>query len=146
MLHFYSNKQINKCNWKWCPLVVGEVLQDMFLKLICFTHTPHHPLNFLFIYLAISASEEAASAQPGHFLDLLASSQGRRLDEQRASMGTLPGLLLDQNNSQAVLSQLIASADSKEPDDDFFDILIKCQVGHSNQNTHSSSVYSSRRG
>ncbi|KAK3547300.1 hypothetical protein QTP86_018834, partial [Hemibagrus guttatus] len=75
----------------------------------------------------IYASEEAASAQPGHFLDLLASSQGRRLDEQRASMGTLPGLLLDQNNSQAVLSQLIANADSKEPDDDFFDILIKCQ-------------------
>ncbi|XP_047662720.1 G protein signaling modulator 2, like isoform X2 [Tachysurus fulvidraco] len=75
----------------------------------------------------ISASEEAASAQPGHFLDLLASSQGRRLDEQRVSMGPLPGLLLDQNNSQAMLSQLIASADSKEPDDDFFDILIKCQ-------------------
>ncbi|TSL61156.1 G-protein-signaling modulator 2 [Bagarius yarrelli] len=75
----------------------------------------------------ISASEEAASAQPGHFLDLLASSQGRRLDEQRASVGTLPGLLVDRNNSQAVLSQLIASADNKEPDDDFFDILIKCQ-------------------
>lgn len=55
-------------------------------------------------------------------------------------MGTLPGLLLDQNNSQAVLSQLIASAESKEPDDDFFDILIKCQVSHkgSNQNTHTS--------
>lgn len=84
-------------------------------------------------------SEEAASAQPGHFLDLLASSQGRRLDEQRASMGTLPGLLLDQNNSQDVLSQLIANADSKEPDDDFFDILIKCQVSHrgSSQHTHS---------
>ncbi|XP_046725319.1 G protein signaling modulator 2, like isoform X1 [Silurus meridionalis] len=75
----------------------------------------------------ISTSEEAASAQPGHFLDLLASSQNRRLDEQRASMSALPGLLLDQNNSQAMLSQLIASADSKEPDDDFFDILIKCQ-------------------
>ncbi|KAK3518415.1 hypothetical protein QTP70_000592 [Hemibagrus guttatus] len=75
----------------------------------------------------IAVRKQAASAQPGHFLDLLASSQGRRLDEQRASMGTLPGLLLDQNNSQAVLSQLIANADSKEPDDDFFDILIKCQ-------------------
>lgn len=79
---------------------------------------------------AISVSEDMASAQPGHFLDLLASSQARRLDEQRASMGALPGLLLDQNNSQAMLSQLIASADSKEPDDDFFDILIKCQVSH----------------
>ncbi|XP_053499305.1 G protein signaling modulator 2, like isoform X1 [Ictalurus furcatus] len=75
----------------------------------------------------ISVSEEAASAQPGHFLDLLASSQARRLDEQRASMGTLPGLVLDQNNRDAMLSQLIASTESKEPDDDFFDILIKCQ-------------------
>ncbi|KAI4894231.1 hypothetical protein NFI96_006082 [Prochilodus magdalenae] len=76
---------------------------------------------------SISTSEVEASEQPGHFLDLLATSQSRRLDEQRASMGSLPGLRLDQSSSQAVLSQLIASADSKEPDDDFFDMLVKCQ-------------------
>uniref|UniRef100_A0A8B9L235 G protein signaling modulator 2 n=1 Tax=Astyanax mexicanus TaxID=7994 RepID=A0A8B9L235_ASTMX len=76
---------------------------------------------------SISASEAQASEQSGHFLDLLASSQGRRLDEQRASVAGLPGLHLDQNTSQDVLSKLIASADSKEPEDDFFDMLIKCQ-------------------
>ncbi|XP_062871713.1 G protein signaling modulator 2, like isoform X2 [Trichomycterus rosablanca] len=75
----------------------------------------------------ISSCEGEAAAQPGHFLDLLASSQNRRLDEQRVSVGNLPGLRLDQNTSQAVISQLIASADSKDPDEDFFDILIKCQ-------------------
>ncbi|XP_076840641.1 G protein signaling modulator 2, like isoform X2 [Brachyhypopomus gauderio] len=68
-----------------------------------------------------------ASAQPGHFLDLLATSQSRRLDEQRVSVGGLPGLRLDKSGSQSVLSQLIASADGKEPEEDFFDMLIKCQ-------------------
>uniref|UniRef100_A0A673JJQ1 G-protein-signaling modulator 2-like n=1 Tax=Sinocyclocheilus rhinocerous TaxID=307959 RepID=A0A673JJQ1_9TELE len=64
---------------------------------------------------------------PGHFLDLLASSQSRRLDEQRASVDSLPGLRLDQRHSQDVLSKLMASADNKEPAEDFFDMLIKCQ-------------------
>lgn len=78
---------------------------------------------------AISESAADASGQPGHFLDLLASSQSRRLDEQRASAGSLPGLRLDQRHSQDVLSKLMASADSAEPEEDFFDMLIKCQVG-----------------
>uniref|UniRef100_A0A8C1UZJ3 G protein signaling modulator 2, like n=1 Tax=Cyprinus carpio TaxID=7962 RepID=A0A8C1UZJ3_CYPCA len=76
---------------------------------------------------SISASGAEASAQPGHLLDLLANSQSRRLDEQRASVDSLPGLRLDQRHSQDVLSKLIASADNKEPDEDFFDMLIKCQ-------------------
>ncbi|XP_057175536.1 G protein signaling modulator 2, like isoform X1 [Triplophysa rosa] len=75
----------------------------------------------------ISESAADASAQPGHFLDLLVSSRSRRLDEQRASVGGLPGLRLDQRHSQDVLSKLMASADSAEPDEDFFDMLIKCQ-------------------
>lgn len=78
---------------------------------------------------AISESTVDASAQPGHFLDLLVSSQSRRLDEQRASVGGLPGLRLDQRHSQDVLSKLMASADRTEPDEDFFDMLIKSQVG-----------------
>lgn len=78
--------------------------------------------------LAISTPGAEASAQPGHFLDLLASSQSRRLDEQRASVDSLPGLRLDQCHSQDVLSKLMVSADNKEPDEDFFDMLIKCQV------------------
>ncbi|KTF87007.1 hypothetical protein cypCar_00041942 [Cyprinus carpio] len=81
----------------------------------------------ILVYEAISASGAEASAQPGHLLDLLANSQSRRLEEQRASVDSLPGLRLDQRHSQDVLSKLIASADNKEPDEDFFDMLIKCQ-------------------
>ncbi|XP_051517831.1 G-protein-signaling modulator 2-like isoform X2 [Myxocyprinus asiaticus] len=76
---------------------------------------------------SISVSEAEASSQPWHFLDLLASSQSRRLDEQRSSVDSLPGLRLNQRRSQDVLSKLMASADGKETDEDFFDILIKCQ-------------------
>uniref|UniRef100_A0A673IXU7 G-protein-signaling modulator 2-like n=1 Tax=Sinocyclocheilus rhinocerous TaxID=307959 RepID=A0A673IXU7_9TELE len=75
----------------------------------------------------VALKKSEASAQPGHFLDLLASSQSRRLDEQRASVDGLPGLRLDQRHSQDVLSKLMASADNREPDEDFFDMLIKCQ-------------------
>lgn len=75
----------------------------------------------------ISTPGADASAQPGHFLDLLASSQSRRLDEQRASVDSLPGLRLDQRHSQDVLGKLMASANNKEPDEDFFDMLIKSQ-------------------
>ncbi|XP_059503785.1 G-protein-signaling modulator 2 isoform X1 [Stegostoma tigrinum] len=67
------------------------------------------------------------SPQTGEFLDLLASSQSRRLDDQRASTGNLPGLRVDQHNYHSVFSHLITSADSKEPDDSFFDMLVKCQ-------------------
>ncbi|XP_067893692.1 G-protein-signaling modulator 2 isoform X2 [Heterodontus francisci] len=67
------------------------------------------------------------SPQTDEFLDRLASSQSRRLDDQRASSRNLPGLRLNQHNSHPVLSRLITSGDSKEPDDSFFDMLVKCQ-------------------
>lgn len=35
---------------------------------------------------------------PGHFLELLASSQARRLDDQRVSMSHFPGLRLNTSN------------------------------------------------
>uniref|UniRef100_A0A3Q1FRE2 G protein signaling modulator 2 n=1 Tax=Acanthochromis polyacanthus TaxID=80966 RepID=A0A3Q1FRE2_9TELE len=57
----------------------------------------------------------------------VSSAQGRRLEESSAAGGSLPGLRLNQNSSQAVLSHLMASADNAEPDDDFFDMLVKCQ-------------------
>lgn len=66
------------------------------------------------------------SPNTDEFLDLLASSQSRRLDDQRASFSNLPGLRLTQNNSQSVLGHLMTN-DNKEPDEDFFDILVKCQ-------------------
>lgn len=67
------------------------------------------------------------SPNTDEFLDLLASSQSRRLDDQRASFSNLPGLRLTQNNNQSVLGHLMTN-DIKEPDEDFFDILVKCQV------------------
>uniref|UniRef100_A0ACB8F451 G-protein-signaling modulator 2 n=1 Tax=Sphaerodactylus townsendi TaxID=933632 RepID=A0ACB8F451_9SAUR len=73
-----------------------------------------------------SFSASMVSPHTDEFLDLLASSQSRRLDDQRASASNLPGLRLNQQNSQSVLGHLMASGNS-EPDDDFFDILIKCQ-------------------
>lgn len=58
----------------------------------------------------------------------VSGAQGRRLEESSAAGGSLPGLRLNQNSNQAVLSHLMANADSAEPDDDFFDMLVKCQV------------------
>nr|XP_054354364.1 G-protein-signaling modulator 2 isoform X4 [Pongo pygmaeus] len=70
-------------------------------------------------------SVPVVSPNTDEFLDLLASSQSRRLDDQRASFSNLPGLRLTQN-SQSVLSHLMTN-DNKEADEDFFDILVKCQ-------------------
>uniref|UniRef100_A0A671SPM4 G-protein-signaling modulator 2-like n=1 Tax=Sinocyclocheilus anshuiensis TaxID=1608454 RepID=A0A671SPM4_9TELE len=80
-------------------------------------------------------SHLSSAASPGQepFLRLLASAQGRRLDEQRAGTGnSLPGLrTLSEHSStssrQMILSQVMASTDATEPDDQFFDMLVKCQ-------------------
>lgn len=67
----------------------------------------------------------AVSPNTDEFLDLLASSQSRRLDDQRASVSNLPGLRLTPNHRPSVLGHLVTS--DQEPDEDFFDILVKCQ-------------------
>ncbi|XP_053325758.1 G-protein-signaling modulator 2 isoform X2 [Spea bombifrons] len=73
-----------------------------------------------------SLSTSAVSPRTDEFLDLLASSQSRRLDDQRASFSNLPGLRIDQQNNHSVLGHLMAS-ENREPDEDFFDMLVKCQ-------------------
>ncbi|XP_033821295.2 G-protein-signaling modulator 2-like [Periophthalmus magnuspinnatus] len=95
---------------------------------------------------------EAPSQDPGHFLELLASSQARRLDDQRASLSHFPGLRLSTSNplhslhtstepapaqvptssadpphTHSLYDQLEASADKPESDEVFFDMLVKCQ-------------------
>ncbi|XP_020348517.1 G-protein-signaling modulator 2 isoform X1 [Oncorhynchus kisutch] len=80
--------------------------------------------------LTTSACE--ANLEPGHFLDLLATSQGRRLDEQRASVGSsFPGLRLCSSNHSLspppTRSPLMTSTDQPQADDVFFDMLVKCQ-------------------
>ncbi|XP_015242204.1 PREDICTED: G-protein-signaling modulator 2 [Cyprinodon variegatus] len=57
----------------------------------------------------------------------ISGSSGRRLEESSAAGGSLPGLRLNQGSNQAVLNHLMANADNAEPDDDFFDMLVKCQ-------------------
>ncbi|XP_041646929.1 G-protein-signaling modulator 2-like [Cheilinus undulatus] len=89
---------------------------------------------------------------PGHFLELLASSQARRLDDQRVSLSHFPGLRLSTSNppltpstsspdqvppqakitspesqTPSLYSRLEASAEQPEGDDVFFDMLVKCQ-------------------
>ncbi|XP_078472165.1 G-protein-signaling modulator 2-like isoform X1 [Lampetra fluviatilis] len=99
-----------------------------------------------------------ASPQTEEFLDLLACSQSRRIDDQRASVSDLPGLRLTPNNSGAVSGRLAAAAAPAAPrgvdgaaaaaaaaaragalaaaaaaisheheDEDFFDMLVRCQ-------------------
>ncbi|KAM8943483.1 G-protein-signaling modulator 1 isoform 5-T5 [Lycaon pictus] len=64
-----------------------------------------------------------ASPQTEELLDLIASSQSRRLDDQRASVGSLPGLRVTHSN----LGRLRGDGDPQEPGDEFFNMLIKCQ-------------------
>ncbi|XP_061682141.1 G-protein-signaling modulator 2-like isoform X3 [Syngnathoides biaculeatus] len=90
---------------------------------------------------------------PGHFLELLASSQARRLDDQRVSLSHFPGLRLNTCNqpstpstsnenpglSQAPISStdpahtpsqyssIETSTNQPDGDDVFFDMLVKCQ-------------------
>ncbi|XP_051929369.1 G-protein-signaling modulator 2-like [Hippocampus zosterae] len=96
---------------------------------------------------------EAPLQDPAHFLELLASSQARRLDDQRVSLSHFPGLRLstcnrpstpstsseNQDPSQAPISNADpahtpsqyscdeTSINQLEGDDVFFDMLVKCQ-------------------
>ncbi|XP_054853264.1 G-protein-signaling modulator 1 isoform X2 [Eublepharis macularius] len=71
----------------------------------------------------ISQSLSMASPQTEELFDLIASSQSRRLNDQRASVESLPGLRITPNN----LGHLHREGDLQEPGDDFFNMLIKCQ-------------------
>uniref|UniRef100_A0A3B3Y7T6 G protein signaling modulator 2 n=1 Tax=Poecilia mexicana TaxID=48701 RepID=A0A3B3Y7T6_9TELE len=67
------------------------------------------------------------SLNSGPDSDASSGSSGRRLEESAAAGGSLPGLRLNQSSNQAVLNHLMANADNAEPDEDFFDMLVKCQ-------------------
>ncbi|XP_029004353.1 G-protein-signaling modulator 2-like [Betta splendens] len=94
---------------------------------------------------------EVPSQDHGHFLELLASSQARRLDDQRVSLNHFPGLRLstsnplhtpstsspdqvptkapsaDTHHTPSLYKRLEASAEQPEGDEVFFDMLVKCQ-------------------
>ncbi|KAM3825375.1 G-protein-signaling modulator 1 [Vipera latastei] len=78
--------------------------------------------------MPVPAPEEAqtqsmASPQTEELFDLIASSQSRRLDDQRASVGNLPGLRITPSN----LGHLRMDGEAEEPGDEFFNMLMKCQ-------------------
>ena len=56
------------------------------------------------------------------FLDMVAGIQGSRMDDQRADL-KFPGL-----NSQEVIDQILQQKDENVPDDNFFEMLMRCQV------------------
>ncbi|XP_023234019.1 G-protein-signaling modulator 2-like [Centruroides sculpturatus] len=69
--------------------------------------------------------------------DLIAGIQSRRLDEQRASLPRLPGLNIptttnihrnNNNNIEQNLLRRTSVGSSTLPDDDFFDMLMRCQA------------------
>ncbi|XP_032993510.1 G-protein-signaling modulator 1 isoform X1 [Lacerta agilis] len=71
-----------------------------------------------------TSQSSMASPQTEELFDLIASSQSRRLDDQRASVGSLPGLRITPNN----LSHLRREGGTQqEPGDEFFNMLMKCQ-------------------
>ncbi|XP_070582112.1 G-protein-signaling modulator 2-like isoform X4 [Ptychodera flava] len=68
-------------------------------------------------------AEAALSPQKEELLDKIASFQSSRINEQRASLPKLPGLRTD---NPSMLEQLVTN-DSQVPDDNFFDMLMRCQ-------------------
>lgn len=65
-------------------------------------------------------------APPGteELMDMVAGVQASRMNDQRASLPTFPGL-----NSGAVINQLLTNRqDNQVPDDSFFEMLMRCQA------------------
>lgn len=67
------------------------------------------------IGLSLAGSEE--------FLDMVAGIQSSRMNDQRAELPRYPGL-----NSQEVITQYLHNQPTEEPDDAFFEMLMRCQV------------------
>ncbi|KAF7202723.1 G-protein-signaling modulator 2 [Nothobranchius furzeri] len=132
----------------------GSRMDDQRCTLDVLSHPSAHPSpsSTLPVAEGKSTSEgKAPSQDPGHFLELLASSQARRLDDQRASLSQFPGLRLSTcspphtpstSSTDPAPTQVIPAASTShtpslynhlenaaEPAeaDVFFDMLVKCQ-------------------
>nr|CAG4637757.1 EOG090X05CB [Chydorus sphaericus] len=76
-----------------------------------------------------SGVNESPSRLKEDLLDLIAGMQSRRMDEQRASLPRLPGL----NNANPDILRRLSSEPAGEdaaalPDENFFEMLMRCQV------------------
>ena len=67
------------------------------------------------------SSPPVASPASEKLMDMVAGFQSSRMNDQRASLPTFPGL-----NSTEVIGQLVET--NKGPDDNFFEMLMRCQV------------------
>ncbi|XP_041862985.1 G-protein-signaling modulator 2-like isoform X2 [Melanotaenia boesemani] len=129
----------------------GNRMDDQRCTLDSQSHLPAHSSPSSTLPLAEEKS--ISDRDPGHFLELLASSQARRLNDQRVSLSQFPGLRLSTSNpphipntsrtdqalsqvlissadtphTPSVYSHLEASTDQPEGDEVFFDLLVKCQ-------------------
>uniref|UniRef100_A0A8C6Q6C0 G-protein-signaling modulator 2-like n=1 Tax=Nothobranchius furzeri TaxID=105023 RepID=A0A8C6Q6C0_NOTFU len=106
----------------------GSRMDDQRCTLDVLSHPSAHPSpsSTLPVAEGKSTSEgKAPSQDPGHFLELLASSQARRLDDQRASLSQFPGLRLSTCSPPHTPST--SSTDPPAEADVFFDMLVKCQ-------------------
>ncbi|XP_076854275.1 uncharacterized protein gpsm1a isoform X1 [Brachyhypopomus gauderio] len=74
------------------------------------------------------ATSLTSLTQTEELFDLIASSQSRRLDEQRASLGEELGVTTALNN----IGQLCQTCNPQELNDDFFNMLIKYQSSRMN--------------
>ncbi|XP_053083407.1 G-protein-signaling modulator 2 isoform X2 [Pangasianodon hypophthalmus] len=94
------------------------------------TTNPSSSCSFLPKNMKKSFSESAVSQGQDAFLRVLDTAQSRRLEDQ-GTVGSVPVLCnfqTNQNSSrQTVLSQLMTNPDISEPDDHFFDMLMKSQ-------------------
>jgi len=63
---------------------------------------------------------------------MVAGIQGARMNDQRATLANFPGL----NNSREVIGQFVANRRDDSLDDQFFEMLIRCQVGHTSTFSH----------
>ncbi|KAL7839823.1 hypothetical protein SRHO_G00264810 [Serrasalmus rhombeus] len=73
--------------------------------------------------LLSGATSLISLTQTEELFDLIASSQSRRLDDQRASIGDRLGITITQNN----VGHLCEACNPQEPSDEFFNMLIKYQ-------------------
>ncbi|XP_071802231.1 G-protein-signaling modulator 2-like [Asterias amurensis] len=69
-------------------------------------------------------SEDRDYPMKEELMNQIASFQRSRLNEQRSSICNLPGL---KTNNEEVLGQLLHKGGQGVPDDDFFDMLMRCQ-------------------
>uniref|UniRef100_A0A673C382 G protein signaling modulator 2, like n=1 Tax=Sphaeramia orbicularis TaxID=375764 RepID=A0A673C382_9TELE len=115
-----SRFQGNRMDDQRCSLLDGQ------------SHLPDHssPSSTPPVAERKSISESEPLLQdPGHFLELLASSQARRLDDQRVSLSHFPGLRLSTSNPLPTPG-----------DEVFFDMLVKCQGSRLNDQRCSAPV------